>query len=461
MNCDDVREIFETVLPQADIEKWADELGVVKRDRKLDVVALVRALVISAGTPTGGIQADALRAYIDYDVKPVARGAFYAWFTESLERLMERISAHAQAFALVQEVDLPGPLAGVTDWRIVDSETVKAARPLESEFPGCGDYAAIKIHKTFSVGTGCAISYHFSPAKDHDSPHLTIDESWRGYGLLVDLGYASHDRLRDCEKHGVRFVIRLKENWKAKVESISRGRVTGTFFAGTDLDVLLHDEVLRLDGKVIDAEVTLGTEGEEELRLRLIGIPTPKGYCFFLTNLSKRVGPLQVGNIYRIRWEIELNNKLDKSVNRLDESQAERPCSIKTLLHAAIVGSILTNLIVHKHSLETRPKKPAEVRTKPPLHPILLGRALAQASLSLAQAFELTGSEAKKEWQRIAEKLVRWGEDPNWRRRPSVLDEMRGWKRHPLPKKGGRTSSGGKRNAGEGSKTSPDADRTA
>jgi hypothetical protein len=39
----------------------------------------------------------------------------------------------------------------------------------------------------------------------------------------------------------------------------------------------------------------------------------PRGYCFYLTNLSPRTGPRQVADLYRVRWEIESDNKLDKS----------------------------------------------------------------------------------------------------------------------------------------------------
>lgn len=430
MKGDDVREVFEAIFPQDVIESWAGELGVVVRERKRDLIALIRSMTIAAGTPNGGLQADALRSYLESGAEPVVRAAFYSWFDDPMEQLMERLSQRAMAYAREQEVDLPGILAGVRDWRIVDASTVKVSNELIEQFPGAGDYAAIKVHKTLSVGTGCAVTYHFSPARDHDSPHLVIDESWRGYGLLVDLGYASFDRLRACEKHDVRVVIRLKENWKPRVESISRGTVTRTFFTGTDLDVLLEEETLILDGKAIDAMVTLDPEGQP-LKLRLVGIPTPKGYCFFLTNLPKRVGPLQVGDIYRVRWEVELSFKLDKSVNRLDESKAERPCSIKAMLHASLIASILSTLLVHKHTIETRPKKPGDARTQPPLHPIVLARGLDKASLSIARAFELEGRAAQQEWQRIADYLVQVGSDPNWRRSPSVLDQIRGWKKHP------------------------------
>src|SRR5882724_1486096 len=38
---------------------------------------------------------------------------------------------------------------------------------------------------------------------------------------------------------------------------------------------------------------------------------------------------------------MELSIRLDKSVNRLDEIDAERPCSLKTLLHASLIASMI------------------------------------------------------------------------------------------------------------------------
>jgi hypothetical protein len=75
----------------------------------------------------------------------------------------------------------------VHDWYIVDATTVTVRDALRAEFPGTGDYAAIKVHKVLSVGCGAPVRYQFSPAREHDSRQLQSDESWRGYGLLADL----------------------------------------------------------------------------------------------------------------------------------------------------------------------------------------------------------------------------------------------------------------------------------
>jgi putative transposase len=434
MTGEDVRHVFEAILPQEAIDRVCRACGVIERQRKLHLGTLVRAMVISAGTPGGAYQADILRSYLECEVPPVARSAFYRWFDEPLERFMAALADQALAYARAQQVDLSGLLGVVKDWYIVDATTVTVRDALREEFPGAGAYAAIKVHKVLSVGCGAPVHYHFSPARDHDSRHLTIDASWRGCGLLADLAYASLARLRACNAHGVRFVIRLKDNWKPKVDAIARGRVTQEFCPGTDLDVLLEEEVLALDGRAIDADVRVGRT-KDPLHLRLIGIHTPKGYGFFLTNLPPRIGPRQVADLYRVRWEVELSIKLDKSVHRLDQIDAERPCSVKTLLHASLIASIIAALLTHTHNMQTRPPQEGTPRTEAPLHPRRLALQLAVSCQSMAQAFDLKGAAARRRWQQIAALLMHSGKDPNWRRRPSVLDQLRGWKRQSVARK--------------------------
>jgi len=441
MTGDAVRQVFEAILPQEEIDRLCQACGVIERQRKLNLGMLVRAMVISAGTPGGAYQADVLRSYLEFEVPHVARSAFYRWFDEPLERCMAALADRALAYARAQQVDLSGPLRGVTDWYIVDATTVTVREALRQEFPGTGAYAAIKVHKVLSVGCGAPVRYHFSPAREHDSRHLTIDESWRGYGLLADLAYASLDRLRACETHGVRFVIRLKENWKPKVDYVARGQVTQEFFPGTYFDALLEEETLVLDGRAIDADVHIG-RGRHAVPLRLVGVQTPKGYCFFLTNLPPRIGPRQVADLYRVRWEVELSIRLDKSVNRLDAIDAERPCTLKTLLHASLIASTIAALLAHIHNVQTRPQQPGAPRLQAPLHPRRLALQLAVSCQSFAQAFELQGAEATQRWNKIAELLTHSGRDPNWRRRPSVLDQLRGWQRQPLPRKGTNSGDG-------------------
>jgi hypothetical protein len=430
MTGDEVREVFEAMLPQQEIDRLCKQFGVIERQRKLTRGMFVRAMVISAGTPGGAYQADVLRSSLECEVPHVARSAFSRWFDVPLEQCMDALAQRALAYARAQPVDLSGPLCGVKDWYLVDSTTVTVRGPRREAFPGTGDDAALKGHQVLSVGGGAPVRYHCSPAREPDRRHLEIDASWQGCGLLADLAYASLARLRACDAHPVCFVIRLQEHWKPQVDSIARGQVTQEFCPGTDCETLLADTTLVLDGRAMDADGPVGSD-THPLPLRRIGVQTPKGYGFFLTNLPARMGPRQVADLSRVRWEVELSIRLDQSVHRVDAIDAERPCSLKTLLHASLIASTIAALLAHTHHGHPRPQQAGTPRTEAPLHPRRLALQLAVSCQSIAQAFELPGPEAIQRWNKIAALLTQSGRDPHGRRRPSVLDHLRGWKRQP------------------------------
>jgi putative transposase len=435
LNAADLREIFDTILPEQALKSAVESVGFQERERKLDAVRLLRAMVIAASTGYGGRQADVMRQYFELGGEHVVRGGFYSWFGPELEKVMEVVRDRALDYVAQQPCDLPGWLGCVRDWIIVDSSTVKLDDRLKEEYPGAGDYAAVKLHKHFSVGVGTTLRYHLSPAREHDSPHLVIDESWAGLGLLADLGYASLQLLGNCQKHDVKYVIRLKESWKPKVDTIRRGMVTRTFAKGSDLDLLLEQEVLMLNDRAIDARVRIGS-GSSEQACRMVAVPTPKGYCFYLTNLPGKIGPHQVADLYRVRWEIESDNKLDKSCLNLDKIGARTGPAVRALIHASITGSTIVGLMAHHHRRrETLPKKAGAERITPPIHPQSLARAVGCAAQSIASAMELKGDEAQKRWQELADYLEHLGKDPNWRSRPSILDQLRGWRVSPGRKK--------------------------
>ena len=417
-----LRETLQAILPAESIEKAAWELGVVQRERKLDLEKLVISLVLSGGSDDSGVLADALRRYRSEAASDIVRGAFYAWLDDRMAGLMERLLASAMEYVSSLPAHLPGILAGVDDWVAFDSETVTLRPALGDVFPATSTEAGVKVHKELSIGRGAMTGCHFSPAREHDSRHLDTGERYRNMGLLVDLGYVSIERLKACARNSVRYVVRLKENWKPRVNRVFRGEVHGEFFPGADFDVLLADEVIVLDGKCVDAEVVIG-KGGHSVTARLVMIPGPEEYLIYLTNLPRGThGPRQVGDLYRVRWEIESDNKLDKSGARLDRIRATTESSVRIQLCAKLLHSLLVDVLVHRDNLE---RVEGNIARRAPMHRLLLAHAVRCYHWPLL-ALSLDPTATDEQWQRLADKLSSDARDPNWRRRPSVLDRLLG-----------------------------------
>jgi len=97
MTGDEVRQVFEAMLPQDEIEHLCQPCGVIARQRQRHLGMLVRAMVMSAGTPGGASQADVLRAYLELAVPQVTWAAFSRWCDAPLEQCMAALAERALA----------------------------------------------------------------------------------------------------------------------------------------------------------------------------------------------------------------------------------------------------------------------------------------------------------------------------------------------------------------------------
>jgi hypothetical protein len=423
-----LKAMLEAMLPPGVIGDAVKALGVQEKRRKLDVVALVRAMVLCGGSPRFGHQAQMLDAYLDMEVPRVTRSAFYQWFCMELAALTAHLGSMACDWVASRPVHLPGPLAGVTDWRVFDSTTVRVPDALIEQFRGCGDYAALKVHKEYSLGCENVVAYSISAAHEHDGRHLVIDERRRGSGLIVDLGYVSHAMLEACAQHDVKVIVRLKKGWHVWFDEGVDDATIDAWIDDPTLDTRIDLDQLeaRAPGAPLDVDVTFGPVGST-VRMRLVSVPTETGHCVFLTNLPRATHDhAEIGLLYRLRWCIELDNKLAKTGFQLDEIDARTVHSALVVVHASMLASIVANAFVHETNLARGLVGQSRKRIKePPLHPLLVASRVASLSRDLAEL--LSDPEAPPaRWERCASLIVHRGSDPNWRKRPSASDVVKG-----------------------------------
>ena len=95
---------------------------------------------------------------------------------------------------------------------------------------------------------------------------------------------------------------------------------------------------------------------------------------------------------------------------------------LATLLNTTIARTIVQS---EKLAVVAAKKAPSDPASRAPLHPILLMRALAASHGTVSRLLQNTETEPL-EWRKLMELLRDFGSDPNWRRRPSVLDRIQG-----------------------------------
>ncbi|MSP73876.1 MAG: hypothetical protein EXR76_17225, partial [Myxococcales bacterium] len=175
MDANSLRQSFTDVISEDAILGRSAALQLIQRERKLDVVRLVRSMVLGAGSDDSGRLSDAMSYSIQEAPKDgVVRGIFYGWMTENFAELMRFVAGRALDRVRALPPKLSGSLGGVTDWQVVDSETVTLRAPLAGAFPATSTPAGLKIHKRYSLGRGNIVGYDISPAREHDGPHLVL-----------------------------------------------------------------------------------------------------------------------------------------------------------------------------------------------------------------------------------------------------------------------------------------------
>ena len=419
MDATTLREAVLDHLPRERVKAHAELAGVQQRARKLDLYALVVALVMSGGSDDSGRQADVYETYRAEGTPKVVRGSFYAWFTEMLAELLRGLLDDAMEAAWERPPLLTGELAelGVKDWLAVDSETVTLPDDLAEIFPATSTAAGLKVHKVYSLGRNNIVGIEITPARDHDAPVLRLEERWRGMGLIVDLGYVSHELIRECRRLDITLVIRLKKGWKPRMlRTVDELGELLDIDGEPVLDELLDMASEDYDGSDFDFDVVFG-RGDDRVTARLVGVPGPKTYHWCITLLPRECAtPELVQKLYRARWEIELDNKRDKGGARLDQIGARKEASVLVLVYASLLRTMLANHIVY---IDLRDRPP----TRAPLHGMAVALALNGCAARMEDALE---SDDPRLWERLADLIRARGHDPNWRRRPSVLDLLRG-----------------------------------
>lgn len=417
MDAKSLREIFNRVISEEAILGQSHILGMIQRERKLDIVRLVRSMVLGAGSDDSGRLSDAMNYYLQESPdERVVRGIFYGWMTEDFAELLRFVAVRALDEVRALPPRLSGKLQGVSDWHVFDSETVTLRSPLAATFPATSTSAGLKIHKRYSLGRGNIVGFEISPAREHDAPHLALDESWRGLGLIVDLGYASLKLIRDAKAHGVELVMRLKSNWKPRLlRAVLDGEVRDVL-GEPELVGLLEAAADEANGFEADLDVAFG-QGAHRVVVRLVGVPGKDKYHWCLTTLPRGTHPPKlVADLYRTRWEIELDNRRDKGAARLDQIQATTVSSVMALVYASLIRTLLANWVVYQ-DIQDRPP------TRAPLHAFAVALAMAALSQHIQDALV---NDRPAQWEALAIGIRARGHDPNWRRRPSPLDVLRG-----------------------------------
>jgi len=342
------------LFPSTMLEEHAEELGVVERDSKLQVPALVWAFVFGFAAGESRTLAAFRRSYNSTADKTLTAGGFYQRLTPLLAEFLcdlveRRIDEVAVPHTVSDEFDR------FRDIVVADGTILRLHEFLSDEFqPRKGEQGGARLHLLHNVTDQTIDQFSITDEKAHDSTGFDTGPWLEGRLAILDLAYFKYRRFALIDENGGYFVSRLKDRANPVItDELREWRGRAIPLEGKQIQNVA-DELHR---QYIDVEVEVefqrgpyeGTRSWDTKRFRVVGVHNEDAddYHLYITNLPRsEFLPCDLATIYRCRWEVELLFRELKTRYELDEFDTTKKHIVKILVYAALLTLIASRTLL-------------------------------------------------------------------------------------------------------------------
>ncbi len=344
-------------LGEAEVLRVARESRWLRRLRDISPLALVVACLSTLGASKATWIADILRTFnaftgLSIRYKPFHNQLRKAAFPEFMRRLLERTLEK-----LTRRVLCPGcgsKLGKFRDILLHDGSSFALKDGLRKDWPGrftTISPAAVELHVTMSAFEDNPIQITLAPDKEAERALGPKAESLRDCLLLEDRGYEHRQFFRDVQSAGGFFIVRGN---KAIRPIVRKARdLRGRRLRHLEGKPLSWE---ALPARSVDLDIEWG-KGAETYHGRLValykrGRRNEKTFVYLHTNLARaEFSALEVGRLYRLRWQVELLFKECKSHANLHRFDTEKSAIAEGLIWASMLVVVLKRAITHAAEL--------------------------------------------------------------------------------------------------------------
>lgn len=336
---------IKRVLSPTLVNDLGRRIGFCYRERLMTPYRLVLSLLASHAMGPVETLADIHRQFNALFAMTVAYKPFHsqlskATFCDLMREVLCVILQHWGVEVLRPKAH--GPLSEFGRILIQDGSSFALNDALHEHYPGRfhkQNPAAVELHVTMSLLDESVSTVTLTPDTAAERPHLPCPETLCRDLLLADRGYFDRNYLSAVNRAGGHYVVRASASINPVVRNAYDSR-------GEELSEArgrrLNECVLRTDG-VVDLDVVWGT-GAKAMEGRIVAHWNAEEgrYTWLVTNLSRaRMTGEQVGQVYRLRWQVELLFKEWKSYANLHAFDTSNASIAEGLIWTAIAASIL------------------------------------------------------------------------------------------------------------------------
>ena len=193
----------------------------------------------------------------------------------------------------------------------------------------------IKVHTLYDVETQVPAFFHITEAALHDSKVMSVIPYETGSYYVFDRGYNDFKQLYRIEEIGSYFVIRAKKNLQYRVLKWKRRMPEN----------VLSDAEIELTGYYPSKHYP------KRLRLVRYHDPEQNRDFMFLTN-AMSLTSLQIANLYKNRWQVELFFKWLKQHLKIKKFWGASENAVRIQIYCAICAYCLVAIAQHDLKLE-------------------------------------------------------------------------------------------------------------
>lgn len=193
----------------------------------------------------------------------------------------------------------------------------------------------VKVHTLFDVETQIPAFFLVTAASVHDVNAMDVIPYETGAYYIFDRAYDDYKRLFHIHQIGAFFVIRAKDNIRYKITKWKRRMPKN----------VLTDARIRLTGYLSSKRYP------EELRMVRYWDEEQGREFVFLTN-AMNLSALEIANLYRNRWQVELFFKWLKQHLKIKKFWGTTENAVKIQVYAAMTAYCLVAIVQHDLKLD-------------------------------------------------------------------------------------------------------------
>ncbi len=242
----------------------------------------------------------------------------------------------------------PHQLGAFKDIVAIDSTILALYQRLVGDYPSCHEgKAACKLHVIMSLSRASPNRVLIDAGKAAEHKGWRLIGDWvKGHLFLMDLGYYDTWSFHRLASHGATFLTRVKKNCALKiVRDLSPGAGRRPQIEGETVSQALSRITRQHVEFLVDVPVKLRGGRVKHYHWRVLAQKNAHTgtYHVYMTNAARTLIDVDdVGELYALRWQIELLFKGLKSVGRLHHLPSRKPEVVKLLILSALMFVVLS-----------------------------------------------------------------------------------------------------------------------